>query len=110
MFNTKSKSDVDNLLYWLTEPFVTRQENKSYQFFQKTVNKLKENEMYSEAFDKAIEDVEIEYLQNKMQYSYVQRRQVEKNISKLKGYSAARLINNTVVPTVNKAVNPIMNS
>ena len=99
-------NQLNALRFWATQPFALHPNAE----LTLALKKLDDSEPYSLAFNKALEDVEIFFTQNKIKYEYVQRRQVEKAILSINGHPNFRAVGNVVSSVVDKTIVPAFNS
>lgn len=113
----KKANDINSLELWVLKPYqplLGEVDSLTVKKLTFSLEMLRKTEMYSEAFDASLDDIEVSFSHNKLSYSYIERRQVERAIKRLKGFPSVRIIgkltkpvyDNTIKPAVKRAVIP----
>jgi len=103
-----NKEQITQLSKWLKIAFAS--DSPHLKVIDASIVILMKNDATEEQTLEAIDNVEVIYTQNKLKYAYVERRLIEKSLSKIKGNQTIKVfgkaIKTATVPVIDKAIRP----
>lgn len=110
MSQTDKLLQINGLEYWLVRPFNTV-EDRERPYVKNTiewVQSLQTASLYSEEFNSTLQKIEEAFNENRMRYSHIERKQIQKAITAMKGTVLSRIISKRISPVANKAAETVV--